>query len=160
MQYCSKGLTSQDVHRCLSTQCLPAGFLADAAQMPVMNKVHRILIDNVNFRLHQYWLILVQCSAYIQLQLSDKSDPFCFLHLANVFIFCVSDVMAKTLKKVHSCSSCGNHYVAGFEPRLVPLSKALYHTCFICGQRCKWWSRLPKLTSLVISDVKPIIYIL
>ena len=44
-------------------------------------------------------------------------------------------------------------------PRLVPLSKALYHTCFICGQRCKWWSRRPKLTSSVISDVKPIIYI-
>ena len=33
------------------------------------------------------------------------------------------------------------------------LSKALYHTCFICGQRCKWWSRRPKLTSSVISDV-------
>ena len=53
----------------------------------------------------------------------------------------------------------GNHYVAGLEPRLVPLSKALYHTCFICGQRCKRWSRRPKLTSSVISDVKPIIYI-
>ena len=39
------------------------------------------------------------------------------------------------------------------------LSKALYHTCFICGQRCKWWSRRPKLTLSVISDVKPIIYI-
>ena len=47
----------------------------------------------------------------------------------------------------------------GFEPWLLPLSKALYHTCFICGQRCKWWSRRPKLTSSVISDVKPIIYI-
>ena len=47
-----------------------------------------------------------------------------------------------------------------FEPRLVPLNKALYHTCFICGQRCKWWSRRPKLTSSVISDIKPIIYIL
>ena len=46
-----------------------------------------------------------------------------------------------------------------FEPRLVPLSKAPYHTCFICGQRCKWWSRRPKLTSSVISDVKQIIYI-
>ena len=54
---------------------------------------------------------------------------------------------------------CGNHYVAGFEPRLVLLSKALYHTCFICVQRCKWWSHRPKLTSSVISDVKPIIYI-
>ena len=53
----------------------------------------------------------------------------------------------------------GNHYVAGLEPRLVPLSKALYHTCFICGHRCKRWSRRPKLTSSVISDVKPIIYI-
>ena len=40
------------------------------------------------------------------------------------------------------------------------LSKALYHTCFTCGQRCKWWSRRPKLTSSVISDVKPIIYII
>ena len=57
-------------------------------------------------------------------------------------------------------SLCGNHYVAGFESRLVLLSKALYHTCFICGQRCKWWSRRPKLTSSVISDVKPITYIL
>ena len=53
-----------------------------------------------------------------------------------------------------------DHYVAGFESRLVLLSKALYHTCFICGQRCKCWSRRPKLTSSVISDVKPIIYIL
>ena len=44
-------------------------------------------------------------------------------------------------------------------PWLVPLSKALYHTCFIWGQRCKWWSRPPKLTSLVISDIKRIIYI-
>ena len=46
-----------------------------------------------------------------------------------------------------------------FNPQLVPLSKVLYHTCFICGQRCKCWSRRPKLTSSVISDVKPIIYI-
>ena len=55
---------------------------------------------------------------------------------------------------------CGNHYVAGFASWLVLLSKALYHTCFICGQRCKWWSHWPKLTLSVISDVKPIIYIL
>ena len=55
-------------------------------------------------------------------------------------------------------SLCSNHYVAGFEPRLMPLSKALYHTCFICGQRCKWWSRRPKLTSSVISDVKPMLH--
>ena len=48
---------------------------------------------------------------------------------------------------------------SGFESRLVPLCKALYHTCFIWGQRCKWWSRRPKLTPSVISDVKPIIYI-
>ena len=48
---------------------------------------------------------------------------------------------------------------SGFVSRLVLLSKALYHACFICGQRYKWWSRWPKLTSLVISDVKPIIYI-
>ena len=40
----------------------------------------------------------------------------------------------------------------------LPVS-TLYHTCFICGQRCKWWSRRPKLTSSVISDIKPIIYI-
>ena len=53
----------------------------------------------------------------------------------------------------------GNHYAACFEHRLVPLSKVLYHTCFICGQRCKWWSRPPKLTLSVISDVKPIIYV-
>ena len=44
-------------------------------------------------------------------------------------------------------------------PRLVHLSKALYHTCFICGQRCKCWSRRPQLTSSVISDDKAIIYI-
>ena len=44
--------------------------------------------------------------------------------------------------------------------RLVPLSKALYHTCFICGQRCKWWFRRLKLTSSVISDVKPMTYFL
>ena len=42
----------------------------------------------------------------------------------------------------------------------MPLSKALYHASFICRQRCKWWSRRPKLTSSLISDVKPIIYIL
>ena len=40
----------------------------------------------------------------------------------------------------------------------MPLSKGLYHTCFIRGQRCKWWSHLLKLTSSVITDVKPIIY--
>ena len=44
--------------------------------------------------------------------------------------------------------------------RLVPLSKAFYHACSICEQRCECWSRRPKLTSLVISDVKPLIYIL
>ena len=41
----------------------------------------------------------------------------------------------------------------------MPLSKALYHTCFILGQRCKWWSHPPKLTLWVISNVKPISYI-
>ena len=46
-----------------------------------------------------------------------------------------------------------------FEPQFVPLSKALYHNCFINGQRCKCWSRRPKLTSLVISDIKPTTYI-
>ena len=55
-------------------------------------------------------------------------------------------------------SLCGNHYVAGFEPRLVSLSKALYHICFICGQGCKWWSHRPKVTLPVIWDVKPIIH--
>ena len=49
--------------------------------------------------------------------------------------------------------------VVGLYPRLVPLSKALYHTCFIRGQGCEWWSRRRKLPSSVISDVKPIIYI-
>ena len=49
------------------------------------------------------------------------------------------------------------HWV--FEPQLVPPSKALYQTCFTCGQRCKCWSRRPKLTSSVISDVECIIYI-
>ena len=38
-------------------------------------------------------------------------------------------------------------------------SKALYHTCFICGQRCECWSRRRNWTWSVISDVKPIIYI-
>ena len=46
-----------------------------------------------------------------------------------------------------------------FCSHIFAISKALYHTCFICGQRCKWWSRQPKLTSSVISDIKPIIYI-
>ena len=48
---------------------------------------------------------------------------------------------------------------SGFLSRLVLLSEALYHACFMSGQRCNWWSRRPKLTSLVISDVKRIIYI-
>ena len=38
------------------------------------------------------------------------------------------------------------------------LRKALYHACFICGQRWKWWSHRPKLTPSVISDIKPIIH--
>ena len=42
--------------------------------------------------------------------------------------------------------------------RFVPLSKTLYHTCFSRRQRWKWWSRLPKLTSRVIWDIKFIIY--
>ena len=46
-----------------------------------------------------------------------------------------------------------------FLPWLVLLAKALYHACFICGQTRRWWSCRPKLTSSVISDVKPIIYI-
>ena len=44
-------------------------------------------------------------------------------------------------------------------PWRVSLSKVVYHTCFICGQRCKCWSRQLKLTLSVISGVKPIIYI-
>ena len=43
----------------------------------------------------------------------------------------------------------------GFRIPVVPLSKVLYHTCFVSGQRCKYWSRQPKLTSSVSSDVKP-----
>ena len=43
---------------------------------------------------------------------------------------------------------------SAFISHLVPLSKALYHACFICGQRCKWWSSRPKLTLSVISDAK------
>ena len=42
--------------------------------------------------------------------------------------------------------------------QLVPLSKALYHNCFICGQRCKWWSHWPNLTSSVISDIYSYIF--
>ena len=37
---------------------------------------------------------------------------------------------------------------------LVPSSKALYHTCFICGQRCKWSSHQLKWASSVISNAK------
>ena len=67
--------------------------------------------------------------------------------------------IAERVSALAIASLCGNHCVAGFEPRLVSLIKALYHTSFICGQRCKCWYRRPKLTSSVISDVKPIIYI-
>ena len=48
--------------------------------------------------------------------------------------------------------------VVGLYSWLVPLSKGLYHTCFIRGQGCKRSSRRLKLTLSVISDVKPIIY--
>ena len=48
---------------------------------------------------------------------------------------------------------------SGFISRLVPLNKTPYHACFICGQRCNWWSRRPKMTSSVISDVKTVIYL-
>ena len=34
-----------------------------------------------------------------------------------------------------------------------------YHICWMCEQRCKCWSHRPKMTSSVISDVTPIIYI-
>ena len=34
------------------------------------------------------------------------------------------------------------------------LSKTLYHTCFIHGQECKWWSCLLNLTSSVNSEGK------
>ena len=51
-----------------------------------------------------------------------------------------------------------SHQESGFVSQRVPLRKALYHACFICGQS-KWWSRQAKLTLSVISVVKPIIYI-
>ena len=57
-------------------------------------------------------------------------------------------------------SLCHNHYIACFKPRHVPLSKAHYHTYIICGQRRKLWSCRLKLTSSLISNIKPIIYIL
>ena len=41
---------------------------------------------------------------------------------------------------------------------MVPLSKAVYDTYFIHGQGYKWWSLHLKLTSPVISVVKPIIF--
>ena len=43
--------------------------------------------------------------------------------------------------------------------RLAPISRVLYHTCFIREQVCRWWSCWLKLTLLVISDVRPILYI-
>ena len=46
----------------------------------------------------------------------------------------------------HGCALCNRI-------QLVPLNKALCHTCFTCGQGCKWWSCQPKLTSSAISDV-------
>ena len=45
-------------------------------------------------------------------------------------------------------------------PAFVSLCKTLYQTCFSRGQGCKWWSYRPKVTSSVLSDVKPINYIL
>ena len=53
---------------------------------------------------------------------------------------------------MHNAGSVGSF------PRLVSLSKIFSHTCFIHEQGCKWWSRLPKMTSSVISDVKPVIH--
>ena len=49
--------------------------------------------------------------------------------------------------------------IVGSYPQLVPLSKALYPTCFIHGQECKSWSCRPKLTLSMILNVEPIIYI-
>ena len=43
--------------------------------------------------------------------------------------------------------------------RRVPLSKALYHTCFIRKQGSNWWCYRPKLTWSVILDIKPVVYI-
>ena len=86
---------------------------------------------------------------------------FCVLSMIFLTFSCIATFQKPLICQMLAIASlCGNHYVAGFESRLVLLSKALYHTCFICGQRCKWWSRRPKLTLSVISDVKPIIYIL
>ena len=48
--------------------------------------------------------------------------------------------------------------VGSFVSRLMALSMALYRACFICGRRCPWWSRQLRLTLIVISDIKPIIY--
>ena len=65
-------------------------------------------------------------------------------------------LVLQTLTCLESTGPCCDKVTtiyAGFEPRLVPLSKALYHTCFICGQRCKCWSRRPKLTSSVIQTL-------
>ena len=57
------------------------------------------------------------------------------------------------------CACMHNEGNAGSFPQLVSLSKTFYHACFIYGQGCKCLSRQPKLTSSVISDVKPIIYL-
>ena len=66
--------------------------------------------------------------------------------------------MLGRVRLVARVSDCHTETVGSF-PQLVLLSKALYHACFVCGQRCNWWSHLPKLTLSVISDLKPIIYI-
>ena len=71
-------------------------------------------------------------------------------------------LMSHRLLAVAWCSYCAIGAIgkSGFESGLCPpLSKALYHICVICGQRCKWWACRPKLSSSVISDVKSIIYI-
>ena len=73
--------------------------------------------------------------------------------------YCTLVLMLALLPKKTREKSFLKYYAACVDPRLVPLSKALYHTCFIFGQRCKWWSCRLKWTLSAISDVKPIIYI-
>ena len=54
-------------------------------------------------------------------------------HILMLAIFSVEDRASCTLKNMDKCVGlanallCGNHYVSSFEPRLVPLSKVLYH---------------------------------
>ena len=76
----------------------------------------------------------------------DPWQPTCWLQMAHN-----DDDECIRLYVVHYIMMC-------VHIQLVPLSKALYCTCFIRGQGCKSWSCRSKLTLSVISDVKPIIY--